>query len=571
MKYNEERKSYHERMYGMQYDSMGLGNKPHKGKKQVSDSMGVSKKTSRKSETKYHETSDYGSDKEYRHKSTAESDVEEHEINSMIVSQASIADNLENLSTEVVAQKTMEQSEKESTSKKKKQWSPQEIAEYLNMTGNFRKENDSLMIYNEEFGYWEATPATNDNRRLRRAIPKEFRASINTHALVEVYEWLVLDAEDFQDNPESRNYINLADVAVNWHNNAITTERKQLCFRYYLKAEETDLNSDGNGRFKSFLDTVFGDDKKTRKEFKKFLGITLAGIRDQKVIFIMHGASNTGKTVLLNAISKIFGNNLVSSLSFSQLNHEFAITHLVGKSVNLTGELSGVSSKRLDIVKSLSGNDHISLGFKHKEQIDAFPRCLLIFASNVFPAIHDVRELSIFLNRVIIYPFENIIPRSKWISNLGDLLAEDVSNILRYAIKGLQEWEADSYQFIESEAMLAKKKEFRCEFDSFSLFAEEHLEGCLDTKVTSREIYRQYMSFCNCEGLIPLAANQWPVVMKQLFKVKEIILEVYDPQQQKKVRRRGYQGIRLVSQEEGNYIADQIYPDKRGGTRSYDD
>jgi len=447
-------------------------------------------------------------------------------------------------------------------SQKKKRISCRDIADILLATDDWRKEDRLLLHYEKDKGFWRVIPKSNENYELRCCFDGELADEINKNTLSEIYEWLLVDAPLFPAalSANSTDYINLLDVAIDWRDGYTTVhKRKKLYFRYYLNISSDDIKNARNGSFKSFLRTVYPDEKETKREFMKFTGLALSGFRAEKTAVIIHGPSSTGKSVFLGLLEKLMGEELTASVSFSQIAQDFAITQLLGKSLSISGEISGTSNKRLDVFKSVTGRDKLTMSFKGKDHFQSRFYCMLVFASNVFPQIADVRELNIFLQRVQIFPFDNVIPRSEWIPNLEEVLYEDRGAILEFAMKGLREWEADGCQFIESKEMREKKMEFKRESNSFALFLEEYAYPNPMSRATHREINQRYQEFCLQEGLVPLNGNVWPIVLKESWSVKSVIIETRDPNTKEVSRSRGYQGIELSNTPYDYYASSQIF------------
>lgn len=459
-----------------------------------------------------------------------------------------------------------QQEDEQEKTQRKKRLSCRDIADLLLATDDWRKEDRLLLHYEKDKGFWRVLPKSNENFELRCCCDREYADEINKNSLSEVFEWLLTDAPDFPtaSNAKSTKYINLKDVAIDWRDGCTTVHnRKNLYFRYYLNISSDDLENARNGSFEKFLKAVYPEDKQTEHEFKKFVGLALSGFRGEKTAAILHGPSNTGKSLVLNLLKKLMGKELTASVSFSQITEDFVITQLLGKSLSVSGEISGTNNKRLDVFKSITGRDTLTMSFKSKDHFQSCFYCMLVFASNVFPQIADVRELEIFLQRVQIFPFDNVVPRSEWIPNLEDVLYEDRGAILEFAMEGLRAWEADGRQFIESKAMLGKKKEFKRESNNFAIFLEEYACPNPMSRVTHREINKRYQEFCIQEGLVPLAGNVWPVILKETWPVKSVTIDGYDPSTNESSRNRGYQGIELRSTPYDSNVASQIFgPDK---------
>ena len=246
---------------------------------------------------------------------------------------------------------------------------------------------------------------------------------------------------------------------------------------------------------------------------------------------------------MLNLLKKLVGSEFTASVSFSQLGNEFAISRLVGKRLNVSGEVSGTTNKRLDIFKSLTGNDEIEVCNKYEDFAAFANEALLVFACNNFPPVQSVPELESFLARVIIFPFENQKPRDQWIPELESVLMEDAAGILEAAIEGLRQLEEDEFQMKETQPMKEAKIEFVRLYDNFSLFAERYLIENPEKKTASRDISLAYNQFCAEENLMPMAENVWAQRLKQTFYCKSTTLMVDGK------RARGFQGVELVIDE----------------------
>ncbi len=398
--------------------------------------------------------------------------------------------------------------------------SKQELEAILRMLQkryDFINVDDQLYIYNEELGYWKLIPDSNANREIRRLVSSLFFASINKSSLSELYEWLLLEAPAKDESIffEKTNYINFRDTAYNWVKDKYVTDRKKLYFRYCL---DIDFPKDeSSGRFKEFLNDIFKSDKDSRREFSKFIGLAISDIRNLKYMMFMYGPSNTGKTVTQNLLEYIVGRNNCASLSFSQMSSEFAITQLIGKRLCISGEVSGATTTRLDIIKSITGNDKVTACYKGKDHFQFRSNCLLAFACNCFPKISDFLEVQAFLERVIIFPFVNVKDRSEWDKNLLEKLKQDTAGIIKFAINGLQALREDGYVFKESKAMKDCKRYLTGIYDSFSLFSDKYLEASKDSVIRSQEISEMYRKFCDKNDYHMLADNQWSQILKRNF------------------------------------------------------
>lgn len=436
-----------------------------------------------------------------------------------------------------------------------KKVTPSDMANALLAQNDFAVYQEQLYLYSAEEGCWLLLPESDANRRLRGIIPDDFADIVNKNVLSEIYEWLRIRAEEVDEQAGQNQYLlNFLDCAIDWRTQEIVPNRKEKFFRYALQVRFCDLPDKSTGAYKRFLDDVFGKDKKTRKAFSMFMGLCLNDIRTLKLCFFLYGPSNTGKSVVLNLLKRLVGAGWCSSLSFTQMSCEFALTQLLGKRLNLSGEVSGASNKRLDIFKSLTGNDTSSACYKGKDYFQFSNEAMLVFACNDFPPIQAVTEFDSFLSRIIIFPFENVKPRNEWIDNLEDILFADAGAIISDAIDGLNALKECGFHIQETSAMKAARQEFIGRYNSFALFADAHLEKDTDSVTTSKEIGDKYHTFCREEGLEVLPDNLWPTLLVRELSCRKTTKTV-ESFNNTSTRVRAYKGIRLI--EPDHYLVER--------------
>ena len=419
----------------------------------------------------------------------------------------------------------------------------QQVFDELMKTYDFISVNDKLYVYSEAGGYWMLITDSDCQRELRRRVDRKWRGRVTKANLQEIYEWLVLDARHKDESVfrEGRHHINFSDVAYNWAKDETTKDRKDLYFRYALSVPYPKGKSNGN--WDAFVADVFGDDQDTLKAFRSFVGLALSDVRTLKYAFVLLGPSNTGKTVVMNLLKSLVGVENCASVSFSQMSSEFHTAQLHGKRLNLSGEVSGTTTNRLDVFKSLCGNDEVLVSNKMKDPFSFTNRCLLVFAANCLPKIVDAREVQSFVSRLIILPFRNVKPREEWDKKILEHLLDDYGSVINFAIKGLKDLEENGFTIPESAAMLECKRQYAGSYDSFTLFAQQYIERAVDNRVSSAEINKAYRHFCLIRDYEPLSENVWPQLLKGLFACQPKTM--VDKSGERERRIRCYQGIRL--------------------------
>lgn len=299
--------------------------------------------------------------------------------------------------------------QEESDKVTRKSLSPYKISLIVREMFDFAIIRGFLHVYIEKYRYWKVLAENDGKFFLRKNVPDEYKVFLSENSYMEIYKNILVEAPEIPEYELLKNteYLNFRDCAISWRTCKVVENPKHMYFLKYIQVDAPRAFPDKIKRnheslYYQTIYEIFGGDKELMDELEKFYGLALSNIRDKKISVFFYGGSNTGKTVLLTLLKQLVGKEFVSSISFSQLGEEFAVTQLIGKTLNLIGETSGVANKRLDIFKSLTGNDTITVCFKGKDHFQFDNQALLCFACNEFPDI-AAKVADSFSSRIVVF------------------------------------------------------------------------------------------------------------------------------------------------------------------------
>ncbi len=142
----------------------------------------------------------------------------------------------------------------------------------------------------------------------------------------------------------------------------------------------------------------------------------------QKCIILM-GTGSNGKGVYLRALQDFIGTNNVSHIQLNKLSDRFVTSGLVGKLLNVFGDLSGKALKDTSAIKALTGEDSIEVEFKGKSFFTYFPFTRYIFCTNTKVSAEEDNS-SGFKRRFLEIPFTRVFAVDP---KIGDDLAYNLS------------------------------------------------------------------------------------------------------------------------------------------------
>jgi putative DNA primase/helicase len=123
----------------------------------------------------------------------------------------------------------------------------------------------------------------------------------------------------------------------------------------------------------AFLTEVLEEDEDRIKLLQEWFGYCLLPDTRQHRFMLMEGLGANGKSVIVNVLSGLLGQNNVSSVPIESFSNNFALAITYGKLLNVCSEASKVSQHTEGLLKSFVGGDLLTVDRKHKEALTFNP------------------------------------------------------------------------------------------------------------------------------------------------------------------------------------------------------
>lgn len=202
-------------------------------------------------------------------------------------------------------------------------------------------------------------------------------------------------------------------------------------------------------RWEAFVDEVMGGNKHLVEFIQKAIGYSLTGSTKEQSLFICHGQGRNGKTTLLNVVSELLGD-------FSR-HARFAAFANAGASASgeatpeiarLRGARAVIASEgRRDsvfdgaVIKNLTGDKAVIARYLHQNPIEYRPSFKIWLGTNWTPRLDDA-GLGMS-RRIKTIPFNVVIAEECVNQDLGEVLKEEMSGILNWALRGCLVWQRE--------------------------------------------------------------------------------------------------------------------------------
>lgn len=253
-------------------------------------------------------------------------------------------------------------------------------------------------------------------------------------------------------------------------------------------------------RFMEYLDTVSCGNLKIRYTLEEIMGYSLTGDVKAQKAFYLTGAGCNGKSVFIDLISLLVGDNAYTSLNLKDLENGFQRAKIDGKKVLLIADLSRSDSGSLmtaEMKKIISG-DILSADVKYRNPYEFRPKAKVIFSSN-FPLSFQNDPTHGAKRRIIVIPFKYQVSSNEIDPHLLDKLKLELPGILNLAIEGYQRLVGNGYKFSYTGSSI-KKKAVQKSYPLGS-FVKERLAICSSSFMTYEEIMDEYAGWCNANGI----------------------------------------------------------------------
>lgn len=270
--------------------------------------------------------------------------------------------------------------------------------------------------------------------------------------------------------------------------------------------------------WEQFLYDCFAEDESQQREFKKMFGYLLSGQKQYHKFFIFQGQPRCGKGTTFDVLRDLMGEKNTASLPLSNLQGDFALQPLVGKSLWLLDEVNEQNSRALegrvtDLIKTQTGGGALQVERKFKDSLtDIKLDGRLVMACNRLPGFMD--PSGALSARMVLFRFVNsFVGRENF--KLGQILKTELSGIFNWALRGyLDLMEDGAFKHPESirDFVIAHQEAMA----PVQAFANNCLIEAPGEQVYSKELYDVYRVWARESGRREMSIHKLGMELQQL-------------------------------------------------------
>ena len=189
-------------------------------------------------------------------------------------------------------------------------------------------------------------------------------------------------------------------------------------------------------RFLRFLDEAFGDNEEAKLLLQEIFGYLLTPDTSRQKIFVLVGASGTGKGVIVRLIEMLLGKDNVVPTTLKTLGESFGLHTLIGKALAVLNEIRLCSrtntNEALNTLLNISGEDDVIINRKNRDHVKARLSARILMTCNEAPILAD--SAGALRRRLVVLSMNQVCKNPD--NDLDKKLREELTGISNWAIAG---------------------------------------------------------------------------------------------------------------------------------------
>lgn len=253
--------------------------------------------------------------------------------------------------------------------------------------------------------------------------------------------------------------------------------------------------------FLSFLDSVFVDDRESKKLLKWWFGYCLTqDTRHQKMLMLV-GESRSGKGVITRLLEKLVGPRAYGSMKFHKLAANFALSSALDKTVlvfpdaRIGGKIDQ-SAVVADLL-SITGEDAIFIDRKNLDPVTIQLKCRIMIVSNEPLRLHDTSGA--LRNRLLLINFPYGREEDQQDRELESKVGDELPGILNWAIEGWHELQAQG-RFFQPKSGIAQLETFAAQSSPMKQFIEDLCDIGKTCEISTKGLFSSWKAWAEIMG-----------------------------------------------------------------------
>jgi putative DNA primase/helicase len=261
-----------------------------------------------------------------------------------------------------------------------------------------------------------------------------------------------------------------------------------------------------------FQDEIFESDAERIALLQEIFGWLIAYDNSRQKFVLFAGEGANGKSVVLAVLTRLLGPDNVSHVPLEMFGDRFQLTQTIGELANIASEIGEVTRVAEGCLKAFTAGDRMYFDRKFKDGLNVEPTARLLFSTNNLPRFSD-RSGGMW-RRLMLIPFDVVIPEDKQDKQLVSKLCEELPGILLWAIEGRRRLETNGC-FTEPKVCKEALEQYRTDSNPARQFLLQQFTANSTGSVRCDGIYAAYVQWAQETEQRPLTPSEFG---KEVFR-----------------------------------------------------
>lgn len=380
----------------------------------------------------------------------------------------------------------------------------------------------AIQTYDQACAAFTAARGTADEKLSGKRLA-EAKAGLNRTRLksaidrFSIQEGISIRPEDFDCRPE---LLNFANGTLNLDTMELLNHDPADMLTLTMGAELV-IGADCP-KFRLFMEDAFPDPS-VRDYVQRALGYSLLGRPRERTMFLLHGPSGTGKSVLTSVMTQVFGGygTTAPATTFRIKKNETSVDvhELRGKRFVCTSEMTEGALLDEELVKRITGGDIISSRGLYEQYQHWRAQGTIWIATNFLPRVNSDDNAIWRRAKTIAMRTEFVADGRQEILGYADILVLERNGIVNWLLEGLAAYQERGLD--EPSAITEDIQNYRVDTDTVASFLRDLTEeGVLamdpEGEVPSAILVSLYESYCSQNRMQALGHRRYANRLKAL-------------------------------------------------------
>lgn len=270
--------------------------------------------------------------------------------------------------------------------------------------------------------------------------------------------------------------------------------------------------------WRRFLNDIFPD-VNIQLFIQRWMGYNLTGDTGEQFVVLLHGQGANGKSTIVDVIGHLLG-DYAMTINFSSLLYDDRkrgseaspdLARLPGARMVVAAEPELGARFSESQLKTMTGGDRMTVRHLNRDFFEFTPTFKLTLSFNNKPVVRGQDEG--VWRRILLVPFDRIIPKEQRDPHLKFKLRGELSGILNWALDGLRLYYERGLS--PPDAVVAATKSYREDSDPVGQFVSTCIERVHGAHATSKDIYEAYKLWCGDNAVEPVNSNLFGRMMSE--------------------------------------------------------